>query len=82
MRRYGGRYILDATATGPTKEPVARRYGCSLSTVSSLKSRSSAELRESFGEDILLEVARRPEWQSSIHVERERVACRADRRRG
>ena len=73
--------ILDATATGRTMAPVARRYGCSLSTISSLKRRLSAELRESFGEDILLEVARRPEWQSSIKVERERVACRADRRR-
>ena len=73
--------ILDATATGRTMEPVARRYGCSLSTISTLKRRLSAELRESFGEDILLEVARRPEWQSSIKVEREKVACRADRRR-
>ena len=74
--------ILDATASGETMEPVARRYGCSLSTISTLKRRLSAELQESFGEDILVEVARRPEWQSSIKVERERVACRADRRRG
>ena len=74
--------ILDATVSGQTMEPVARRYGCSLSTISTLKRRLSAELQESFGEDILLEVARRPEWQSSIRVERERVACRADRRRG
>jgi len=74
--------IIDATATGQTMEPVARRYGCSLSTISSLKRRLSAELQEAFGEDILLEVGRRPEWQSSIRVERERVACRADRRRG
>jgi len=44
---------------------VARCYGCSLSTISTLKRRLSAELLESFGEDILLEVARRPEWQSS-----------------
>jgi transposase-like protein len=73
--------ILDATASGETMEPVARRYGCSLSTISGLKRRFSAELQESFGEDILLEVSRRPEWQSSIRVERERVACRADRRR-
>jgi transposase-like protein len=72
--------ILDATATGKTMEPVARRFGCSLSTISTLKRRLSVELRETFGEDILLEVARRPEWQSSIKVERERVACRADRR--
>jgi len=72
--------ILDATACGQTMEPVARRYGCSLSTISSLKRRLSAELQESFGEDILTEVARRPEWQSSIQVEREKVACRADRR--
>ena len=74
--------IIDATATGQTMEPVARRYGCSLSTISTLKRRLSVELQESFGKDILLEVGRRPEWQSSIQVERERVACRADRRRG
>ncbi len=74
--------IIDATACGQTMEPVARRYGCSLSTISTLKRRLSAELQESFGEDILVEVARRPEWQSSIRVEREKVACRADRRRG
>jgi len=74
--------ILDATASGQTMEPVAHRYGCSLSTISTLKRRLSAELQETFGEDILLDVARRPEWQSSINVERERVACRADRRRG
>ena len=73
--------ILDATACGRTMETVARRYGVSLSTISTLKRRLSAELQESFGEDILLEVARRPEWQSSIQVEREKVACRADRRR-
>jgi len=72
--------ILDATACGQTMEPVARQYGCSLSTISSLKRRLSAELQESFGVDILTEVARRPEWQSSIQVEREKVACRADRR--
>ena len=74
--------IIDATATGQTMEPVARRYGCSLSTISTLKRRLSAELQETFGEDILLEVARRPEWQSSMKVEREKMACRADRRRG
>ena len=72
--------ILDATACGQTMEPVARRYGCSLSTVSSLKRRLSAALQESFGVDILTEVARRPKWQSSIQVEREKVACRAARR--
>ena len=74
--------ILDATASGQTMEPVARRYGCSLSTISTLKRRLSEELLESFGVNILLEVARQPEWQSSIRVEREKVACRADRRRG
>jgi len=73
--------ILDAMVTGQKMEPVARRYGCSLSTISCLKKRLGAELRESFGEDILLEVACSPEWQSSIRVEREKVACRADRRR-
>lgn len=73
--------IIDATATGQTMEPVARRYGCSLSTISTLKRRLSAELQECFGGDILLEVGRRPEWLSSIQVERERVACRSDRRR-
>ena len=74
--------IIDATASGQTMAPVARRYGCSLSTISGLKRRLSAELQESFGEDILQEVGRRPEWQSSIQVDREKVACRADRRRG
>ncbi len=47
-------------------EPVARRYGCSLSTISTLKRRLSVQLQESFGEHILMEVGRRPEWQSSI----------------
>jgi hypothetical protein len=74
--------ILDATACGQTMEPVARRYGCSLSTISSLKRRLSAELQQAFGEDILIDVARPPEWKSSIRVEREKIACRADRRRG
>jgi hypothetical protein len=74
--------IIDATATGQTMEPVARRYGCSLSTISTLKRKLTVELHESFGDDILLEVARRPEWLSSIQVEREKAACRSDRRRG
>ena len=74
--------ILDAVGRGETMKPVARRYGCSLSTISTLRRQLSEDLQEAFGKEILLDVARRPEWQSTIRVERERVACRADRRRG
>ena len=36
--------IIDATASGQTMEPVVRRYGCSMSTISTLKRQSSADL--------------------------------------
>jgi len=74
--------ILAAQAKGEKMEPVARAFGCSLSSVSSLRRRLAAELREAFGEDLLESAVQqqRPCWMSSLAVERERFACRAERR--
>jgi hypothetical protein len=77
--RYGA--IVGAAASGSTMKPVAARYNCSLSTISSVKGRLCSELREVFGDNIVAETTRPAAWKSSIVVEKEKAACRAERRR-
>ena len=46
-----------------------------------LKNRMAEEVREYMGEGAIAESVRVPRWKASIAVDRERTACRADRRK-
>lgn len=75
------RGIVRDTALGKPLQALAKRHRMSISSVSTLRRRLASELRESMGADILMDVCRKPGWQSNLKAETERVACRADRRR-
>ena len=40
------------------------------------------ELEEFMGEDVIADAATVPKWRGNIMADKERMACRADRRRG
>jgi hypothetical protein len=55
-------------------------FGVDPSTVRYFKNRLADKILAFMGPDILIEIRRRPGWKNSLNVERERLACRVDRR--
>ncbi len=79
-RRYTS--MVMSTVNGKPLRGLKRKFRLTDSGISGLKSRLAADVREAMGEDVLDEVCRKPRWHGSLAVEHEKVACRADRRRG
>jgi hypothetical protein len=79
-RRYTS--MVMTTVNGKPLRGLKKRFRLSDSGISGLKTRLAADVREAMGEDVLDEVCRKPQWHGSLAVEHEKVACRADRRRG
>jgi len=73
--------IVENAVTGMPLMTVAKRYSLCFSRVSQIKNQMADEIRETMGADILRDVCQKPRWQSSLAVDREKTACRADRRR-
>lgn len=78
--RYG--IILQGIAKGESLKVTAERSGHLYSSLYALKDRLAADLREYLGDDALAQSVQRPKWKASIARDREKMACRADRRRG
>jgi hypothetical protein len=46
-----------------------------------LKEKMAEDVREYLGDTAIADTAQTPRWKASIAVDREKTACRADRRR-
>jgi hypothetical protein len=77
--RYG--VILKDFAEGRTVMDRAKENGERYSQVRKLKDRMAVELREHLGQSAMADSVRAPGWRAGILAEKERVACKADRRR-
>ena len=77
--RYG--VILKGMAEGRTLKDTAAAQGEWYPGMWALKQRMVAEVREYLGDTAIADTAQTPRWKASIAVDRERTACRAERRR-
>jgi hypothetical protein len=66
-----GRSLKDTAAAQREWYPGMRR----------LRNRMAEDVREYLGADAIADAAQVPRWKASIAVDREKTACRADRRR-
>jgi DNA-directed RNA polymerase specialized sigma24 family protein len=74
------RDVVQLLLTGLSGSEIARMFGVDPSTVRYFKNRLADKILAFMGPDILIEIRRRPGWKNSLNVERERLACRVDRR--
>jgi hypothetical protein len=77
--RYG--VILKGMAEGRTLKDTATTQGEWYPGMWALKQRMAEDVREYLGPDAIAESVRTPRWKASINRDREKTACRADRRR-
>ena len=71
--------VADLTQGGTAKQTAAR-FGFGSSWGHQLKESLASDLLEFMGEDALADSTRAPAWRGSVQAEREKAACRADRR--
>ncbi len=77
--RYG--VIIKGIAEGHSLKDTATTQGEWYPGIWALNQRMAEEVREYLGEEAIAESVRTPRWKASIAVDRERTACRAERRR-
>ena len=77
--RYG--VILKGVAEGRSLKDTAAAQNEWYPGMWALKQRMAAEVREYLGDAAIADSARTPRWKASIAVDREKTACRAERRR-
>ena len=77
--RYG--VIVKGLLEGRNFGETARGCGAGFSRVYQLKAQLAADLLAFMGSQVIADSTRLPAWRASIVADRERVACRADRRR-
>jgi hypothetical protein len=78
--RYNG--IICDLASGKNAMEVSRERHRSYFTIRQLKEKLAQDVREYFGDEAVADSLHQPNWRGAIHAEKERFACRADRRRG
>jgi hypothetical protein len=74
--------IVHDLGSGRTMLDTARACRMPYHEIRELRDRLVEELEEWMGPDAIADAAAVPGWRGSIMVDRERTACRADRRRG
>jgi hypothetical protein len=77
--RYG--VIIKGMAEGRSLKDTATTQGEWYPGMWALKNRMAEEVREYLGDTAIADTAQTPRWKASIAVDREKTACRADRRR-
>jgi hypothetical protein len=73
--------ILKGMAEGRSLKETAAVQGEWYPGMWQLKQRMAEEVRQYLGDTVIADTAPTPRWKASIAVDRERTACRADRRR-
>ena len=74
--------MVNDFAQGKRAKDTAARFGLSNSWAHDLKQRLASDLLEYMGADAIADSMHEPQWRGDINAEKERFACRADRRRG
>ena len=74
--------IIHDLATGHSMLDTAKACGMSYHEVRELREALVEDLAWFMGDDAVADAARAPVWRSNLMQDHERMACRADRRRG
>jgi hypothetical protein len=77
--RYG--LIIRGMAEGQSLKTTAERTGHLYMSLYGLKEKLAEDVRAYLGEHAIAESVKMPRWKASIARDREKTACRADRRR-
>jgi hypothetical protein len=77
--RYG--IMVKGIAEGQTLKATAERSGHLYASLYGLKEKLAEDVREYLGDEALHDSVQMPRWKASIARDREKTACRADRRR-
>ena len=77
--RYG--LIIRGMAEGQSLKTTAERSGHLYMSLYGLKEKLAEDVRAYLGEHAIAESVKMPRWKASIARDREKTACRADRRR-
>jgi hypothetical protein len=72
--------VVEYLLTGRTMSELARNLRLDRSTIQYFKNRLADKVLDYMGRDILKEIKRMPGWKNSLNANRERLACRVDRR--
>ena len=73
--------IVQGMAEGQNLTATARRSGHLYRRLYGLKDRFARDLLEFLGSTAIEDSVRVPAWKSRVRIDREKMACRADRRR-
>jgi hypothetical protein len=77
--RYG--IMIKGIAEGQSLKATAERSGHLYMSLYGLKEKMAEDVREYLGDAAIAESVRTPRWKASTNRDREKTACRADRRR-
>lgn len=69
-------------AAGRQAKDSAKACGVSSSCIHDLKGKLARDLRTFMGENAIADCLHHPLWKGDVTAEKEKAACRADRRRG
>ena len=72
--------IIEFTIEEKPLASLARRRHLSNSTLLYHKKRLASKIQDFMGSDILIQIRRKPNWKDSLDANRERLACREERR--
>lgn len=74
--------VLKGMIEGRTGKETAETHGRGYQHIYQLQNRLAEDVRAFMGADAVAESSRPPSWKGNVVADRERAACRADRRRG
>ena len=75
------RVVVSDLAVGKTAVESARGSGLRYSSVRNLRQKLAEDVREYFGDAAIEDSLQQPNWRGGINADKERFACRAERRR-
>ena len=77
--QYGA--IVSDLAVGKNATESARGSGLRYSSVRNLRQKLADDVREYFGDSAIDDSLHQPAWRGGINADKERFACRAERRK-
>ena len=73
--------ILEGIIEGRTAKETAAKHGDAYSRIYKLQNQMAEDVRAFMGDDAIADCVRVPGWAGTVNAERERAACRAQRKR-
>ena len=77
--RYG--LMIKGIAEGQSLKATAERSGHLYMSLYGLKEKMAEDVRQYLGDEALADSVQKPKWKACVNRDREKTACRADRRR-